>query len=114
MRHNWRTFQLNRCREKMEKHFNSYTITDSKERIDIEKVCSLLKSSYWASERPKEKILKSIEHSICISVFEDTEQVGFARVVTDYSLFSWIADVIVDPDHQGKEIGKEGQRKVIS
>ncbi len=33
-------------------------------------------------------------------------QVGFARVITDNVVFSWICDVIIHPDHRGKGFGK--------
>ncbi len=91
----------------MIKKFNRYTFTDEKGSIDLEKVCSMLHSSYWASNRSIEKIKMSIENSICVSVLNGTELIAFARVVTDKATFSWIADVIVDENHRGKGIGKE-------
>jgi hypothetical protein len=32
--------------------------------------------------------------------------VGFARVVTDYATFAWIADVFILPKHRGKGLSK--------
>jgi GNAT superfamily N-acetyltransferase len=32
--------------------------------------------------------------------------VGFARVVTDYATFAWIADVFILPEHRGKGLSK--------
>jgi GNAT superfamily N-acetyltransferase len=34
------------------------------------------------------------------------EQVGFARVVTDYSDFAWLCDVYVDEAHRGNGLGE--------
>ena len=81
-------------------------VYDTREKVDLDAVHSLLKGSYWAAERSKETIDKSIEHSLCFSMFRDGQQIGFARVVTDFATFSWIADVIVDPQFRGQGLGK--------
>lgn len=90
----------------MEWKLNEYDITDNPSRVDIDAVCNLLSTTYWASDRPKELVRKSIENSICFSVLYSGRQVGFARVVTDRAVFAWIADVIVAPAHRGKGLGK--------
>lgn len=76
--------------------------------IDIDAVHRLLQGSYWAENRTKDIIRKSIAHSICFGVYlsADRSQIGFARVVTDQATFSWICDVIVDDRHRGEGIGK--------
>jgi predicted GNAT family N-acyltransferase len=40
------------------------------------------------------------------SLLQRRTSVGFARIVTDYAVFAWIADVIIDIDHRGKGLGK--------
>lgn len=85
---------------------NGVLIVDDKSRIDVNAVSDLLKESYWANERSKECMAKSIEYSLCFSVFKENKQIGFARVVTDYATFSWIADVIIDPRFRGQGVGK--------
>lgn len=87
--------------------YKDYTITDDKERIAPEDVKRLLDGSYWAPDRKLEVIAKAIEHSTCVGVFHAGQLVAFARVVTDYAVFAWIADVIVNPHHRGRGLGKE-------
>lgn len=82
------------------------TITEDPARVDLDKVCSLLCNSYWAKERSREIIEKSIQNSIPISVFANDVQIGFARVLTDHATFAWICDVIVDPEFRGMGVGK--------
>ncbi len=84
----------------------SYRISDDRKEIQLDKVERLLRSSYWASERPLETIKLSIENSICFSLFFENVQVGFARVVTDFASVAYIADLIIHPDHRAKGIGK--------
>jgi len=83
-----------------------YVLTDDKSRIDTEFVVKSLHNTYWAEKRTEDVILKSIENSIFISLFEEERQIGFARIVTDYSTFAWIADVYIDPDTRGNNLGK--------
>lgn len=49
---------------------------------------------------------KSIENSLCFGVFEGEQQVGFARVVTDYATFAWLCDVFVAAASRGVGLGK--------
>lgn len=86
--------------------------------IDREWVRKQIKLAYWGGWRTDEIINISMAHSRCMGLYyPDPEtggehgrikyiQVAFARVVTDGSTFSWLADVIVDPEHRGKGYGK--------
>jgi len=53
----------------MEVKIKEFVISDDKEKIQLDKVCELLASSYWAPNRLKEKIEKSIANSICFGVY---------------------------------------------
>jgi GNAT superfamily N-acetyltransferase len=90
----------------MEWHHGDYVVTDDRDKIDVDVVHWLLSVSYWAANRPKEVVQKTIDNSICFSVLLDGKQVGFARAVTDRAVFAWIADLIIDPKHRGKGLGK--------
>lgn len=83
-----------------------YTLTDDKERLDLDTICALLHATYWAANRPRELIEKSIQHSICFGLFHGDKQVGFARAVTDHATFAWICDVVIAPEHRGRGLGK--------
>ncbi|HEX2937734.1 MAG TPA: GNAT family N-acetyltransferase [Ruminiclostridium sp.] len=42
-----------------------------------------------------------------MGIYYNEKQIGFARIVTDYAVFAWIADVIIDEKHRGKGLGKK-------
>ncbi|MDE3252876.1 MAG: GNAT family N-acetyltransferase, partial [Bacteroidota bacterium] len=42
----------------------------------------------------------------CFGVFQDADQVGFARLVTDRATFAYLADVFILPGHRGKGLSK--------
>ncbi len=91
---------------KVEWVYCSYRVTDDRAAVDLDLVHSLLSMSYWAAGRPKELTERAIQNSVCFSILREGKQVGFARVVTDYAVFAWIMDVIIDPAHRGKGLGK--------
>ena len=49
---------------------------------------------------------RSIENSLPFGIYHGSEQVGFARIVTDYATFAWVADVFVLPEHRGRGLSK--------
>ena len=83
-----------------------YLISTDKSRLNVELVRDFLKLSYWASGIPVEIVRRSIDNSLVFGVYTDDEQVGFARVVTDYATFAYLADVFVLEVHRGRGLGK--------
>jgi GNAT superfamily N-acetyltransferase len=90
----------------MEWERDGYTISDDAARIDLETVCRLLAGSYWAAERSRAVIERSIGNSICCGLYLGAKQVGFARLVTDSATFAWLCDVLIDPDCRKAGLGK--------
>ena len=84
---------------------NQFSISTDRNRVDVDKVCEFLKRSYWANERKRETIIKSIENSICFSLFDGNEQIGIARVITDGATFAYLCDVFIDERYRGKQLG---------
>ncbi len=83
-----------------------FIISDNKALINIDDVFNLLSKTYWASSRTKGTIEKSLSKSLCFGLYYKGKQIGFARVVTDGVIFSWICDVIIHKDYRGKGLGK--------
>lgn len=84
----------------------SYLLSDNKDLIDIDAVCKMLWKSYWASDRKKDTIMKSIRYSKCYGLYLNGKQIGFTRVVTDEATFAWICDVIIQEEYRAKGLGK--------
>lgn len=93
-----------------------YLITDDPARIDADAVHRYLAhESYWASGIPREIVDRSLEHSLCIGAYAgDGEQVGLARVITDYATYAWLCDVYVLDAHRGHGLGKALVQAVVT
>jgi ribosomal protein S18 acetylase RimI-like enzyme len=90
----------------MEWNKDIYMVSTDKALLSVDRVCALLGKSYWANNRPRAVIEKSIENSICYGVYCGGEQVGFGRIITDYATTFYICDVIIDENHRGRGLGK--------
>jgi GNAT superfamily N-acetyltransferase len=87
---------------------DDYFVSTSADLVDLEFVCASLAGSYWAQQRPRAVVEASLKGSLCFGLYgkPGNRQVGFARVVTDGATFSWLCDVVIDPGHRGKGLGK--------
>ena len=85
-----------------------FYISTDKSLLDFDFIHDYMtKTSYWGKGRTIQQTKGTIENSFCFGMYtDDQKQVGFARVVTDYTFFGNIMDVIVDPGHQGNGLGK--------
>ncbi|WP_433718135.1 GNAT family N-acetyltransferase [Actinoplanes sp. CA-051413] len=85
---------------------DDYVLTTDAARVDVGRVHRwLCDESYWAAGRDYDVVGRSIEGSLPYSVFHGSEQVAFARIVTDGATFAWICDVFVAADHRGRGLG---------
>ena len=84
-----------------------YLICTDRDRLDIALIHGFLsRQTYWAKGRSVEVVKRSIENSLPFGLFKDNQQIGFARVVTDYATFAWLADVFVLDEFRGRGLAK--------
>jgi GNAT superfamily N-acetyltransferase len=84
----------------------SFTISTDPARLDVAVIHAFLAQTYWAPNIPRDIVVTSIEHSLCFGLYDDSRQIGFARVITDYTLHAYLADVFVLPEFQGQGLGR--------
>ena len=89
-----------------ERHNGSLTLTTDRQRISLDDVEAFLRQTYWASQRSRDRIARTLETSLCFAVVDESTgtTVAFARVVTDYADFAWLCDVFVTPERRGEGI----------
>lgn len=85
---------------------DDYLISTDKDRLDIHFIHDFLSNqAYWALGRSFDVVKSSIDHSLNFGVYKKDQQIGFARVVTDFATFAWLADVFVIEEHRGHGLG---------
>ena len=84
----------------------NFCISTDKDRLDIDAVHAFLSRSYWSEGIPKEVVVRAIANSLCFGVYEDTRQVGFARVITDCTTFAYLCDVYILDEYRGRGLSR--------
>lgn len=87
-------------------HYESYDITYDQTRFNAAQLLPLYAQTYWANQRPLETIEKSLKHSLVYVAFYEKQPVAMLRMITDYTTFAYLCDVVVDESHRGKGLGK--------
>lgn len=84
------------------------SISTNKELLDVDLIHTFLSErSYWAKGRSRETVIQSIANSLCFGIYDnENNQLGFARVATDYAIFGWLMDVFVLEEYRGQGLGK--------
>ena len=90
---------------------DEFAISTDLDRLDIDVIHAFLARSYWASNIPREIVERSIAHSLCFGVYHLAaegviEQIGFARVISDFATFAYLADVFILENFRGKGLSK--------
>ena len=84
-----------------------FLISTDRAKLDVDVIHRFLTRSYWAEGIPRETVARAIENSLCFGVYNDGEQVGFARVISDFATFAYLADVFILEPYRERGLGKE-------
>jgi GNAT superfamily N-acetyltransferase len=88
-------------------HKDGFTISTDPGRLDVDLIHRFLTTeSYWAQHRTLPTVKLAVQNSLNFGVYEDDRQIGFARVVTDYATFAWLADVFIIADYRRRGLSK--------
>ena len=91
----------------------TYRFTSAPEDMDLDVIHGFLVSSYWAKGISRALVEKSLQHSFCFGIKQDTNLVAFGRFITDYTTFAYLADVFVVPEHRGRGLAKQMMSEVL-
>jgi GNAT superfamily N-acetyltransferase len=81
-----------------------YVISTDQSLLDISFIHAFLTQSYWASGVSIENVKQRIAHSLCFGLFDQSRQIGFARVITDHTTIAYLKDVFIDEKYRGRKL----------
>lgn len=94
---------------------NGVVISDDRARLDMNFIHGALAEAYWALGRPAALTERSIAHCLCFGVYTPAGlQIGFARLLTDYTFRAHVSDVIIAPTARGQGLGKALLEKILA
>ncbi|MCE0496656.1 MAG: GNAT family N-acetyltransferase [Methylacidiphilales bacterium] len=85
---------------------DGYTISTDSSLLNIDVIHGFLAESYWARNMPRTLVERMVRHSLNFGVYYLGKQAGFARVISDYTTFAYVADVFILSEHRGKGLSK--------
>jgi GNAT superfamily N-acetyltransferase len=92
-------------------HRDGFLISTDPARLDLDVIHDFLANeAYWSPGVAREKVARAMRHSLCFGVYAleaaGARQVGFARVISDFTTFAYVADVFIVRPYRGQELGK--------
>lgn len=83
-----------------------YQLNPNLDTIDWDKILQLFQKINW-----KHRVASEIQNAFKLStttifIYHQDEVIAFGRVIGDGRYYAMLADVVVDPDYQGKGLGK--------
>ncbi|WP_249430596.1 GNAT family N-acetyltransferase [Enterobacter kobei] len=72
----------------------------------VQAIHQYLTRSTWAKGIRLDIVSSSIENSLNFGVYHNGNQIGFARLITDYATFAYLCDVYILEDYQGEGLGR--------
>lgn len=83
-------------------------ISTDKSKLDVAAIHDYLcNRSYWGQGRTIETVRKSIDNSLCFGMYDKEDHLaGFARVVTDFTIFAYLMDLFILEGHRKRGLGK--------
>ena len=84
----------------------NFLISTDPSHHDLDAIHALLRATHWAKDMSREVLNRAFEHSLCFGLFDDGQQIGFARLITDYCTYAYLTDVVVAEEYRGRGLGK--------
>ena len=99
----------------MEWQQGEFCITTERERVSLDTVHRFLSSeAYWSKGIPRETVERSLDNSLCFSLLDGSDQIGFARVISDRATIAYLGDVFVLAGYRGRGLSKWLMKCVMS
>lgn len=94
---------------------NGFVLSTNPNKLDVDAIHHFLATkAYWCLNIPKETVQKSIENALCFGIYDGNQQIGFARVISDFATIGYLGDVYILEDYRGKGLSKWLMETIMS
>ena len=83
-----------------------YLISTDRSLLDFTIIHGYLTRSYWSTGISLEMVKNAADNSLCFGVYHENTQIGFARLMTDYTISAYLADVFILEEYRGQGLSK--------
>ncbi len=90
-----------------EEAFDNYLISTDKLKLDVRAIHNFLSNhAGWCDNIPLNTVETSIANSLNFGLFHNQQQIGFARVISDFSTIAYLVDIYILPSFRGQGLSK--------
>ena len=90
-----------------EYEWDACQISTDPARLDLDVIHHFLANeAYWSPGAARQKVDRQMKHSLCFGLYTGEQQIGFARVISDFTTFAYLADVFILRPFRGQGLGK--------
>lgn len=94
---------------------NDYCISTDNSMLDLDAIHHFLSvESYWSRNIPFKKVADAAAGSLNFGLYYNGRQIGYARIISDYSTIAYLGDVYVLPGFRGKGLSKWMMETILS
>jgi len=91
---------------------DEFLISTDPAKLDLDVIHGFLTRAYWLEGVSRAVVEQALRHALCFGLYAGPQQIGLARVITDYATFAYVADVFVLAEYRGRGLGKWLMRTV--
>ena len=92
-----------------------FRITTDKSKMDLSVIHNFLANqSYWSKNISIEKVKTALDNSLNFGLFYKDRQVGYSRVISDFSQIAYLGDVFILEEFRGQGHSKWLMEKVMT
>lgn len=96
-------------------HKDVFCISTEKAKLDLHAIHYFLSTeAYWSLNIPFDKVETAVANSLCFGLYTGEKQIGFARIISDYSTIAYLGDVYVLPEYRGLGLSKWLMETIMS
>ncbi|MDF9797717.1 putative acetyltransferase [Catalinimonas alkaloidigena] len=77
-------------------------VSSDVEKLDIPLIHRCLSQTPWARNRTLEEVNTCVANSLNFGIYKQNQQLGYARLLTDYVFMAYLLDVVIVPEHRGQ------------
>ncbi|MCL6220440.1 GNAT family N-acetyltransferase [Zunongwangia pacifica] len=89
-------------------------INTDKNQLNVPLITDFISQTYWAKGRTLQQVQKAIANSLNFGVYLEGRQIGYARVVTDFTIIAYLMDVFILESERGKGYSKKLMEYILN
>lgn len=87
----------------VETRFGEFFISTDRAKMDLVAIHDYLSNySDWSRNIPIDRVEKALDHSLNFGLFKSQKQIGFARIISDFSTIAYVGDIYILEEFRGQ------------